>query len=169
MKRAIIFIVFLWLAQMASTLGWMIGLETATVRMTLVPGILLAILSAVWLGHSLSSWPRMARRLSGALLVLLGFYFASDGWVAAHRAHRAVRWERVLVLQMEQCGTCYYEIRPRRGLGTRNRHDGCEILQGISDWHHPSDFYCTTWPGEPVRTPTHRARWKKRGYSHEPL
>ena len=169
MKRAILFLLGVLMAQMASTLGWMTGLETATVRMTLVPGILLAVLSAIWLGQVLPTWPRVIRRLGTIALVFLGLFFASDGWVAAHRANRAVRWERVLVLQMEQCEDCYYEIRPRRGLGTRDRHDGCEILQGISDWQHPKDFYCTTWPGEPIRPPTHRARWKKRGYSHEPL
>lgn len=168
-KPANLFILFVLMAQMASTLGWMVGLETATVRMTLVPGILLAILSAVWLGQNWPSWPRIVRRLGAIALVLLGLFYAADGWVAAHKANRAVRWERVLVLQMEQCDNCYYEVRPRRGLGTRDRHDGCEILQGISDWHHPTDFFCTTWPGEPLRTPTHRARWKKRGYSHEPL
>jgi hypothetical protein len=155
-------------AQLGSTVLWMVGLETATVRMTLLPGIMLAVLSAVALGAVLPRLPRLARALGVFSLCSLGLYFAADGWIAAHHASRMVRWERVVVLRMEQCPDCYFQIEPRVDLGTRARHDGCEIIQGISNWHHPEDFHCQSWPEEPIRAPTHRSWWDS-GYAQEEL
>jgi hypothetical protein len=156
-------------AQLASTLAWLAGLETATVRMTLLPGVMLAIFAAVGLASLLPRLPRHSRRLGVLSLLSLGVYFAADGWTAAHKSSRSVRWERVVVLRMAECEDCYFRVRPRKGLGTRDRHDGCEILQGISELRHPEDFYCASWPGAPARSPTHAVRWTRQGYDQREL
>jgi len=153
--------------QLAAMLGWMIGLETATYRMQAVPGVLLGLLTAAASGQWIASRSGRIRQVSAlaavGVAVGLAVHFVPQGFDNARRSTQASRWERALIKQMNQCSDCTWHIRPRRGLGTRNRHDGCEILQGLSDYRHGIDFWCTTWPGTSTLDPTHNARWSKGG------
>jgi hypothetical protein len=151
--------------QLAATLGWMIGLETATYRMQAVPGVLLGLLAAGGLGRLLQG--RSGWLVAGALLLSTGLsgHFIAQAHDNAKRSTRAAKWERRLVRKMNRCAECRWAITPRRRIGTRDRHDGCEIIQGLGEFKHGEDFWCTTWPGTAPFVPTHHARWKKGGYA----
>lgn len=146
--------------QVVATGFWIAGLEAATVRMQVVPGALLAVLSGVAVSRLPSrSGPLVA---AGALLFAgWGTYVGLDN---ASDAAKAARPERVLAEQMQACAGCTFAVSPRTGLGTRDRHDGCEILQGITDLHAGQDFTCTTWPGAPLPGVNHEAVWQEGGY-----
>jgi len=150
--------------QLAATLGWMIGLETATYRMQAIMGVMLALLAASAAGLILQRQPRWKVVVAGVIAVGLGAHFVLQGFDNARRSTRSAKWERKLVRQMTACTDCTWAITPRRRIGTRKRHDGCEIIQGLSEFQHGEDFWCTSWPGRAPFIPTHKAKWKKGGY-----
>ena len=157
-------------SQLAITACWAVGLETFTYRMQAGVGPLVCVLAAVAAGAAWQRW----RRLWLRAVLVAGALFASVRSVQiavwmADRSVASVRWERDLVHQMEACGGCRFEVIPRRGLGTRDRHDGCEIVQGMSESMAGRDFTCATWEGWPTVAPTHRATWKDGTYEIEPL
>lgn len=153
--------------QIAATVGWMIGLETATYRMQAVPGVLLGVLAAGGIGAILTDKPRWISAV--VLLACCGLMarFIPQAHNNAKRSTKSVKWERKLVKQMSACESCQWIITPRRRIGTRDRHDGCEIIQGLGAHRHGQDFWCSTWPGTPPFTATHIARWRKGGYKVE--
>ncbi len=153
--------------QLAATLGWMIGLETATYRMQAVPGVLLALLSAGGAGVLLNGRRPWVGVLAGIVAVGLSAHFVPQAFNNAKRSTRSAKWERKLVEKMSRCKECRWAIRPRRRIGTRKRHDGCEIVQGLGKLRAGQDFWCTSWPGEQPFVPTHTARWRKGGYKVE--
>lgn len=127
------------LSQAAAVAGWLAGLETAIVRMQVVPAALLGLLAAAGLGPLLRS-PR--RRAAAALLaaVLAGLGLR-DGLLLAHRAAAAFAPEAALLAELRAhppAGPVL--LHPRTGLGTRDRHDGCEILLGISTLRADTDL-----------------------------
>jgi hypothetical protein len=153
--------------QLVATLGWMIGLETATYRMQAIPGVLLGLLGASGVGLLLQGRSPV---LAGIALLLAGatsLHFVPQAHNNAKRATRSVKWEQRLAKKMNACEDCRWAITPRRRIGSRDRHDGCEIIQGLGDFKHGVDFWCTTWPGAAPFSPTHRARWQKGGYRVE--
>lgn len=151
------------LAQLAAVAGWLVGLETAIVRMQVVPVVLLGLLAAAGLGPWLST---RARLIGAAVLVCVaGGLWLQDGLRLAQRAEAGLRWERELVaaVEAEQPDTMWL-LTPRLGLGTRDRHDGCEIVEGMTDWSHGRDFHCETWPGERPEGASLQATWAPGGY-----
>ena len=56
-----------------------------------------------------------------------------------------VRAETEALRLMGDCPGCIWWVVPRPKAGTRARHDGCEVIQGISDMVEGEDFYCASW------------------------
>lgn len=141
-------------SQFAAILGWIAGLETAILRMLVIPTFLLAIF--------FSGLPRKWLILP---LFSIGFAFLSLKQTFRHimRNTHIFRFERQLAKTIENCPDCRILVRPRKGMGTRNRHDGCEVLQGVSSLMHPNDFVCDLWENNIDRTLfTHQAKWLPR-------
>jgi hypothetical protein len=162
--------VFLGLAlagQLAATAFWLAGLEAATVRMQALPAAFAAVLGLAGLARSRARAPRLATAFG---LGALGFavYGAQDALSDARRSAALARPERALSAEIAACAPgCFPIVRPRRGLGTRDRHDGCEILQGVSPFLHGRDFWCAPWAADgarPPRAPTHTARFRAGRY-----
>jgi hypothetical protein len=151
--------------QLLITVAWMTGLETSIIRMHLLPGTLSGLIAAVAVGIA---WPKMGGRLRPLALlagVALVIGFGRQGLQNARASLRSVKHEVRLIEKIEQCDDCRFVVRPRKKIGTRDRHDGCEIIQGISAMLHERDFWCLKWGKRPdTFTPTHVARWKKGGY-----
>jgi len=161
----VIWLGLVFAGQLAALAGWIIGLETATYRMQAVPGVLLGLFIACSAGLL---WTKV-RRPGQIILVLVGgaaaVLFTRQAIDNAKRSTRAVRWETRLVKSMEDCPECRYLIKPRRGIGTRDRHDGCEIIQGLGMDVHGGRFWCQKWGQAPDDfQATHAARWRKGGY-----
>ena len=151
--------------QLAAMLGWLIGLETATYRMQAIPGVLLGLFVAASGGilWEQRQWP--SRTIIGVVALISSIAFIQQGFNNAYRSTRSVRWEIRLVEQMNACTECRYLIKPRKGLGTRNRHDGCEIIQGLGTSLHGDQFWCQLWAPAPDNfKATHAVRWRKGGY-----
>ena len=130
-------------AQLAATLAWVAGLETSTSRMGVVPVVMVAALGASAV-PALARWPRSGWALVVALAVLLGFQLV-EGRDRMRAETRFFAAEANALAEMRRCPGCRWWVIPRRGLGTRARHDGCEVLQGISLLRHGQDFTCSAW------------------------
>ena len=151
--------------QIAALAGWIVGLETTTYRMQAVPGVLLGLLVACSAGLIWDRINRLGRGFIIAGAMGLAVTFTTQGFDNAKRSTRAVRWETRLVQTMNECRECRYLIQPRKGIGTRDRHDGCEIIQGLGMALHNQDFWCQKWGEVPENfNATHAARWRKGGY-----
>ena len=151
--------------QLLITVAWMTGLETAIIRMHLLPGTLAGLLVAAAIGlvwPNLKSWMRPLA-LIAAIAMMVGF--SRQGFQNARVSIKGVKHEVRLLDKIERCGDCRFVVRPRTKIGTRDRHDGCEILQGISSLRHGEEFWCRRWGDRPSAfVPTHTARWKRGGY-----
>ena len=143
----------------------MTGLETAIIRMHLLPGTLAGLLAAAALGlhwPKVKTWKRPVYLLA-AIVMTVGF--SRQGFQNARVSIKSVKHEVRLLEKIERCGDCRFIVRPRTKIGTRDRHDGCEILQGISAMRHGEEFWCRRWGDRPSNfVPTHTARWKRGGY-----
>ncbi len=160
-----IFFVLVLGGQLLITIGWMLGLETAIIRMHLLPGTLAGLLAATALGLTWSQLPGWSRWISIAAGIALVAGFSRQGWQNARVSIRSVKYEQRLVEKIHACTDCRFVVEPRTKIGTRDRHDGCEILQGISTLLHGREFWCERWaPVSDGFHPTHTARWKKGGY-----
>jgi hypothetical protein len=160
-KGAVIIVVAL-LGQAAATLGWLVGLETATLRMQAIPAAWLGLLAAAGAAALWQSRPG-ARPALVAVGLVAGLGFAFEGVDEARSAVRANRWEQALAADIAACVECRVGVQPRQGLGTRSRHDGCEVVQGLRGWRHGREFWCLSWAPPPDDL-THTVRWEKGGY-----
>ncbi len=131
------------LAQLGATMAWVAGLEVVTSRMMVIPVVMVAVLGASAV-PALARWPRSGWSLVVALAVLLGFQLV-EGRDRMRAETRHFAPEAAAVVEMGRCPGCRWWVLPRRGLGTRARHDGCEVLQGISSLRHGQDFFCSSW------------------------
>lgn len=152
--------------QLAALAGWLIGLETATYRMQAIPGVLAGLFLCASIGIW---WHRSSSRIAKSIVIATGLLTASafthQGFDNAKRSTRSVRWEQRLVDTMNDCDDCTYLVVPRTGIGTRDRHDGCEIIQGLSTHLHGDSFWCMQWGTVPdAFEASHAARWRKGGY-----
>jgi hypothetical protein len=130
-------------SQIGITMVWVAGLEVSTSRMVVIPVVIAAVL-----GSALAPLVVRVRRLMYLLPVGLAVLLAI-GLEDAQRRMRVensrVRYERAALRLMAECPGCVWWVLPRSGLGTRARHDGCEIIQGISDLREGEDFHCAAW------------------------
>lgn len=161
-----------WLAgvifagQIAALTGWLIGLETATYRMQALPGVLAGLFLSsgigIWWHRTPARFPKV---IVAAAALGVAVMFTAQGFDNAKRSTRSVRWEQRLVDTMNDCKECTYLVVPRTGIGTRDRHDGCEIIQGLSTHLHGESFWCMRWGDVPETfRASHAARWRKGGY-----
>lgn len=131
--------------QLAITVAWIAGLETAIRRMLVLPGML----SAALLGLGLAwVWPRLPRWSAavGVLAALWGLgYGIWDSWDSVQDERWQVRFELAALEQMAECPDCVWWVEPRTGMGTRDRHDGCEAMQGLSILLHDQELRCARW------------------------
>ncbi len=158
-------LVLLIAGQLAAVAGWLVGLETAIVRMQVVVGMISGVFVAT-LGGQLWSGQRWRKPLVVAAVV------ASVGWsitggILAQRSLRSVRWEVDLAKEWRAHPERKWQLTPRAGLGTRSRHDGCEILQGLTEDVHGQDFWCTPWT-DTAPEGLWQAKWRKGGYRISP-
>ncbi len=143
-------VAFAAVAQLGITLAWIAGLEVATSRMVVVPVVVAAVL-----GASAVPWALRWRHAGWALLVVL---VASVG-VQLVEGRDRVRGEarhfrpeaEALEVMLAECPGCRWWVVPRAGLGSRARHDGCEVLQGISTLRAGREFECARWLDEAAR------------------
>lgn len=140
--RPLVRLVAAWLGvQVAFTGAWIAGLEMSSNRMQVVPVMLAALLAA-------PAAERIGRRPLVLRLLVLGL-LGWGVWSSLDDGNRKVREfkpERVALQQMAACPDCVWWVVPRQGLGSRTRHDGCEVLQGLSPMRHGVDFWCAAWP-----------------------
>lgn len=146
-RPEVLLVAIMALAQVALVLVWIAGLEQATYRMLVIPALLAAVPASVAVTWIHAKLPRewMRAGLVTGLVVLMGV-----GLVDASRVVRGeVRWtrpERAALDEMAGCPECRWYVVPRTEIGPRDRHDGCELLQGVSALRHGEDFFCDAWP-----------------------
>ncbi len=141
-----------WLAagmfavQAAATSAWLAGLEVSTSRMLIIPVALaspLASVAAAWI------WPFLRRPalyfIATAALTIFSFVEINDAAMRIKHEARRMSGERNVIEEMDRCSGCIWWIEPRRRLGTRERHDGCEAIQGMSSYLHGREFWCAPW------------------------
>lgn len=128
--------------QLAATFAWLAGLETATTRMVIVPAMLLMPICAATIA---STEGRLARAASVVLVLAISLGGLRDGVARSVREAKRVKPELDLIEKIEACEDCTWWVDPSRGLGTRARHDGCEIIQGVSRLRGGVDFVCANW------------------------
>jgi hypothetical protein len=152
-------------AQLAALAGWLAGLEVATYRMLVVPTAVATLPAALGAGIAWERWPRLRPALAVAMVAFLGVAF----WEAEREARVEARlnsFERHAAKQMRlQCEDCRWAVTPRTGIGTRDRHDGCEVLQGTTGWRHGKEFVCMTWPDAATHATTGTVTWTGMGYA----
>lgn len=143
-QRGMPMVTVVLLGQLAATLLWIVGLETATQRMTVIPVVLAAVPLSVGAAELWQRFPR-GRALLSAVCVGWALFcvYASADQVDRERAR--VRPEVVALGRMQACPDCRWWVVPRTGLGARSRDDGCEILQGMTRLRHGEDFWCAPW------------------------
>jgi hypothetical protein len=163
--RGAVVLALLIAGQAAAVAGWLVGLETAIVRMQVVGGMLAGVFVAVLAGRL---WD--AGRLRW-LLVALAVGGSAGSFVTAvllaQRSIASVRWEVSLAEAWAAHPERRWLVIPRAGLGTRSRHDGCEILQGLTERVHGRDFWCQPWV-EAAPEGLWRAEWSRGGYQTSP-
>jgi hypothetical protein len=137
--------------QSALVVAWVAGIEGAFSRMLILPVVLSGVLAAAALGRAAGRWPFVAGPLA---LVLLAGQLA----VSASDVGRRGRMERMNIVpelkaagEIAKCAGCTWWVVPRRKLGTRARHDGCEVLQGLGPLDHGRQFWCGPWVPEAER------------------
>lgn len=131
-----------YLSQVAATLAWLAGLEVSTSRMLVIPTGLALVLGTTAVAYLESKVPRVL--VPVALAITLAVHVSDGGRRAKVEGGRVVK-ERGAVALMEDCPGCTWWVLPRRKMGTRERHDGCEVIQGITDMRHGDEFYCAPW------------------------
>lgn len=134
-----------FVGQGAALVGWLFSLGVAFSRMMVLPVMLTSSLSVVgiyWLFCKWSGWRR-------ALVII--FYAAVVVWtirdirIDLDAINKHNRWERALVKEIEQCRGDVWSIYPRIHKGPRSRHDGCEVIQGLTNLRAGQEFNCIQW------------------------
>ena len=131
-----------FLSQVAATFAWLAGLEVSTSRMLVIPTGVAIVLGCVGAGFLHGKLPRFVVPLVMAITLAV---HVNDGGRRAKVESLRVRQERAAVALMDDCPGCTWWVLPRRKLGTRERHDGCEVIQGITDRLHGREFFCAPW------------------------
>lgn len=142
--RAERFFLLLWVMQLGITAAWMAGLESALTRMLVVPALVVAPGCAATIAREAER-----RRWVFAVGLVSMLLIGGGGILDARKRIRSETnyWgkEVELAQAMEACTGCVWWVDPQRGLGPRDRHDGCEAVQGITSLRRDADFYCAAW------------------------
>lgn len=154
--------------QLAATVGWMFSLGIVFSRMMVIPTMLLAVVVLGAVGRVWPGLPGWAQK--GGVTFLLGCMAWSLQWTVpdVHRMYRTMGPDIELVRIIEQCPGDTWAISPRKHPGPRRRHDGCEVVQGLTNLRAGIEFDCVPWEwGGPEASV--RATWvrRDRAYSIE--
>ena len=79
-----------------------------------------------------------------ALLMAIGH---ADAWRSTRAEIVRNGPERALLDEIEGEPACMLVVTPRSRLGTRNRHDGCEVIQGLTELRQGEGLWCVPWAG----------------------
>ncbi len=151
-------LVFGVLGQLAATAGWLISLGSSLGRMMILPGMMVAVLSSAELGRR---WPHFDGKRRGVVVFTIA---ALTMWSMVVNVSdinvifNTMQGDIQLVRIIEKCPGEVWRITPRRHPGPRMRHDGCEVVQGLTDLRAGIDFSCVNWRWE-VTDETLYARW----------
>lgn len=144
-------------AQLGITLVWIAGLETPTYRMEAIPGMLVGLGAAVAVADLYDGVSDV--RVRRGLQIAVAFLACTQVDESARQARMSVSMvapERALIREIRSRPGTVWWIEPRADLGTRQRHDSCEALQGLlDDFRHGRDFWCEGWL-TPEQIVTHR-------------
>lgn len=154
------FLAVAFIGQCAAVVGWALSLGNATSRMMVVTGMMLGIPAAMGIAQLWGRWPVAGRAALAVVGIALTGWSARDGWNEAARHVNYVRWELDLVPDMLACTGDVWGMKPRVNPGPRRRHDGCEVVQGVTHWRAGRDFACLKW-GQATPEPTLIARWNR--------
>ena len=148
------------LGQLCATLGWALSLGVAFSRMMITIAVPASMLAVLFLAQRWPEWSRWKRLL--LVMGLLGWtaWTLRDAYVDYSSYSKGIRFEASLIEEMKRCPNDFWGIDPRRHPGKRNRHDGCEVVQGLSDFRAGFEFSCMIWNG-PTRPVTLRASWSE--------
>lgn len=148
------------LGQICATIGWALSLGVAFSRMMITIALPSAILLSVVLAQRWSNWKLWKRGI--LILGIIGWsvWTLRDAYVDYSSYNKGLRFELELIKQMERCPDDYWGVDPRVHPGRRARHDGCEVVQGLSEMRAGYDFSCMIWNG-PTRPISLRASWSK--------
>jgi hypothetical protein len=148
------------LGQICATIGWALSLGVAFSRMMITIALPSAILLVVFVSQRWPNWKRWQRSI--LVLGVVGWtgWTLRDAYVDYSSYSKGIRFELELINQMERCPDDYWGIDPRVHPGRRARHDGCEVVQGLSEMRAGYDFSCMIWNG-PTRPITLRASWSR--------
>ena len=159
--------IFAFLGQMAALLGWVLSLGVAFSRMVVLPTLLLSPFSAMGiliLFRKIQDkyQKQLTRRVMSGVFGLLLFAFTAwslrDARLDLTNMNKQNQDEREIAQIMEQCSGDIWGMYPRQHPGPRSRHDGCEVIQGITMLRAGEDFNCLQW-GWGGPSPTLVATW----------
>lgn len=153
-------LLFTVIGQICATVGWALSLGVAFSRMMITIAIPASMLAVLFLAQLWPRWARWKRILLGIGLVAWTGWTLRDAHVDYKSYSKSLRFEVDLIDLMKRCPNDFWGIDPRKHPGKRNRHDGCEVIQGLSELRAGFDYSCMIWSG-PTRPLTLRASWSE--------
>ena len=141
--------------QCAALVGWLFSLGIAFSRMMVLPVMILAPLSILGLRWAWNRWKDTPwkRNIFCFALIAVSGWTVRDIYIDITSFNKHNRWERALVKDIKQCDGDVWSIYPRIHNGPRSRHDGCEVVQGLTNLKAGEDFSCVPWGwGGPMAT-----------------
>jgi hypothetical protein len=145
--------------QCAATFGWLLSLGVAFSRMMVLPSLFMAILMACAYA---TLWERSQWKMKTAAIVsllALSAWTVRDAKIDQRLLNKATKRDRNLVRLIEKCSGDTWAIVPRKHSGPRKRHDGCEVVQGLTNMIAGRDFDCIPWGWGGPQEATMKARW----------
>ncbi len=131
--------------QCAALLGWLFSLGVAFSRMMVLPVLLMGVFSALGWGWMWSRFPGRKRILLIISLIGVCYWTLRDVYIDLSAFNKHNRWERALVDDINLCNGDIWSVYPRIHNGPRSRHDGCEVIQGLTNLRAGLDFNCIQW------------------------
>ena len=122
-----------FLGQTAALVGWLFSLGVAFSRMMVLPVMLTGALSTVGMYWFVTKWSDVRRILAVLSVVGIVAWTLRDISIDLTAFNKHNRWERALVDDIEVCEGDVWSVYPRTHKGPRSRHDGCEVIQGLTN------------------------------------
>lgn len=134
-----------FLGQSAALIGWLLSLGVAFSRMMVLPVMLTGALSTVGMYWFVTKWSDGRRVVVVLSMVGIVAWTLRDVSIDLTAFNKHNRWERALVQDIEVCDGDVWSVYPRIHKGPRSRHDGCEVIQGLTNLRAGQEFNCIQW------------------------